>query len=115
MGQGRSATNVGLLRILPTTLFAMGVMCSGCQDRYQEGYQVGFADASSQASACKAELDRCNREKNDAQTTGSHSFYSGSVVTEVCGGNGLNLNGRHIRPGKTGCVRAYSDGRVERY
>jgi hypothetical protein len=35
--------------------------------------------------------------------------------TAACGGNGITLNGKHYSGGKTGCVKVYSDGRVERY
>ncbi|MFH2219457.1 MAG: thermonuclease family protein [Pseudomonadota bacterium] len=38
-----------------------------------------------------------------------------SVVTDVCGAKGFNVNGKHISSGPTGCVRVYSDGTFERY
>lgn len=102
---------------MPQRLFVVAVcigLCVGCQDRYQEGYQDGYSTAMSQVSNCTTQLDRCEQEKKNNSYSSSSSNFS-SVTTEVCGGNGLTLNGKHVRPGKTGCVRAYSDGRVERY
>ena len=37
------------------------------------------------------------------------------TTTEVCGGGGVNVGGRHYSSGQTGCVRVLSDGTVQRY
>lgn len=82
----------------------------GCKDKYQEGYQVGYSDGvRSMESKLKESEDKLNSLQRE-----SINSYS-SVTTEVCGGNGVNSNGKYYSGGKTGCVRVYSDGRVERY
>jgi hypothetical protein len=89
----------------------------GCKDRYQEGYDVGYAEGFSQAKidAEKRCIDSLEEERSScldrSYSSGSHSGYS----TEVCGGGGVTANGKHYEGGKTGCVRVYSDGRVVRY
>lgn len=92
--------------------FLLPTLLLGCKDRYQEGYEVGYADATDEVTQeMKA---KCENEVNEAREE-ARTFSYGPTVTEVCGGAGINMNGKHIPPGKTGCVRAYSDGRVERY
>jgi succinate dehydrogenase/fumarate reductase-like Fe-S protein len=43
------------------------------------------------------------------------TYTSGISSTSVCGGGGVEVNGKHHGAGKTGCVRVYSDGRIEKY
>lgn len=94
---------------------------AGCEDKYQTGYDAGFAAGYAQASAeGERKLAGLRDELESAKRQAAISAYSSqaaysSVVTTVCGGNGLNLNGKHYAPGKTGCVRAMSDGTVQRY
>ncbi len=85
-------------------------LLSGCKDKYQEGYQSGYVDGVIQT---ENRLKKEYEEKLQDQkiTNRSFSVYS----TEVCGGGGVNVNQKHYEGGKTGCVRVYSDGRVERY
>lgn len=91
---------------------------AGCSDRYDEGYWAGYAAALAEAQpttdGLKAALDQCETAKGDAYSTGAGNILR-SVTTQVCGGGGVTLNGNHVRPGKTGCVRVFSDGSVERY
>ena len=94
--------------ILAGLLFVL----AGCEDKYQQGYQQGYSEGASFAeNKMNKECDeKLSKQERDA-TSSSYSVTS----TEVCGGGGVNLNGKHYSGGKTGCVRAYSDGRVERY
>lgn len=87
---------------------------AGCADKYQEGFQEGYAQGAKEAEVrIRAEIE----QKMEAlqRAASNASSYSATASTEVCGGNGLNLNGKHYSGGKTGCVRVLSDGRVERY
>ena len=90
----------------------------GCADRYQEaydkGYQAGYVDGlNDEDKKCQAriedERDFCSNRLNSLMSTPS------VTSTEVCGGGGVNVNGRHYPGGKTGCVRVFSNGKVERY
>ncbi len=86
-----------------------------CSDKYEEGFQVGYAQGARDAEVkVRAELEQkinaLEREKSS-----STSSYSSTTSTEVCGGSGVNLNGKHYSGGKTGCVKVFSDGRVEKY
>ena len=87
-------------------------LLTGCEDKYQEGYQQGYSEGASFAeNKMNKECDeKLSKQEHDA-TSSSYSVTS----TEVCGGGGVNLNGKHYSGGKTGCVRAFSDGRVEKY
>ena len=88
------------------------LLLTGCEDKYQEGYQQGYSEGASFAeNKLNKECDEKLSKQERDSTTSSYSATS----TEVCGGGGVNLNGKHYSGGKTGCVRAYSDGRVERY
>ena len=83
----------------------------GCKDKYQEGYQVGYSDGVRSMESRLKESE----EKLETLKRQSTNYSYSSVTTEVCGGNGVNSNGKYYSGGKTGCVRVYSDGRVERY
>ena len=89
----------------------------GCEDRYDEGYRAGYADADavaeSRIESQKAALAVCEEERSEAIYDTGANYRS--VTTTVCGGGGVNVSGKHISPGKTGCVRVYSDGTTERY
>lgn len=89
----------------------------GCKDRYQEGYDAGYAEGFSQAKVGVEErcVERLEEEKRSCRNRSYSSSYSSGYSTEVCGGGGVNANGKHYEGGKTGCVRVYSDGRVVRY
>jgi len=97
-------------------LIPLVVLC-GCEDKYQTGYAAGHAAGYAQANAAaerrvaevRAELERENRDANAIR----ESFNS--VETTVCGGGGVNLNGKHYSGGKTGCVQVLSNGTVRRY
>ena len=84
---------------------------SGCKDKYQEGYQSGYIDG---VYDTEKKLKKEYEEKiSELERKKQNSFSVSS--TSVCGGGGVNLNGKHYSGGKTGCVRVYSDGRVEKY
>jgi hypothetical protein len=82
------------------------VFLSSCENHYERGYSDGYADGYEAGKQVAME----NCEDNI-----SGSFLSRSVTTEVCGGGGVNVDGKHISPGPTGCVRVYSDRTFERY
>jgi len=108
---------VNLMRHIIILIFLAAVLLQGCEDRYAEGYQDGYdealAAAESRFKMKVAALEECEDEQSEAYYGGGASYRS--VTTEVCGGAGVNLNGKHISPGKSGCVRVYSDGTIERY
>lgn len=88
---------------------------SGCGDRYQEGHDAGFLDGFNAGSrsaheSCEQKIENA-KDMCEQYSRPTFSTYS----TEVCGGSGTNVNGKFYSAGKTGCVRVYSDGRVERY
>lgn len=93
-------------------LVGLLLVISGCNDRYQEGYQEGYSEG---ASFTENRLHKDCEEKLSKQKRDSETSSYGGGSTEVCGGGGVNLNGKHYSGGKTGCVRVYSDNRVERY
>lgn len=81
----------------------------GCKDKYQEGYQVGYMDG---VASMDAKVRDAEKRLEDQKRQSNYSLGYGS--TEVCGG-GVNLNGKYYSGGKTGCVRIFNDGRVEKY
>lgn len=86
----------------------------GCEAKYQEGYTAGYAQGVSET---EGRLSR-KYEQDLADAKRSQSFspsYTSVTSTSACGGNGINLNGKHYSGGKTGCVEVFSDGRVVRY
>jgi hypothetical protein len=105
------------LKIL--ALLALGIMViSGCSDRYKEeyerGYQAGYTDGLNDAGKeCEARLE--DERSTCYSRMGSLSRSPSFTSTEVCGGGGVNVNGKHYPGGKTGCVRVFSNGKVERY
>lgn len=99
--------------IIMPTIFGL----IGCDYRFQDGYDQGYAKGYTAGLQEASELaaKRCD-ERVDALANSCRSArYSSSVSTQVCGGDGVTLNGKHYPGGKTGCVRVYSDGRVERF
>lgn len=101
-----------------TLLFLVSLVSFGCSDRfkeeYEKGYQAGYAEGQYYAEKeCDEKLkkERTTCQEEIESLTRESSFSS----TEVCGGGGVNLNGRHYAGGKTGCVRVFSNGKVERY
>ena len=87
---------------------------TGCADRYQEGYTAGYEAGAAAARAREvAQCEEKQREQERQRTL--FESPSAAVTTEVCGGAGVNVNGRHVSGGKSGCVRVFDDGRVERY
>lgn len=96
------------------TFVAAAFLLAACSDRYDEGYRLGYAagrtDMLQVATQCEQRLQDERRRIDSALFDAEPS-----VATTVCGGAGVNLNGKHIAPGKTGCVRVLSDGTVERY
>ena len=96
----------------------VGLSVSGCQDHsqeaYQKGYQAGYAEGSYDSEkVCQTKVDEEKSICNDRMSNSFSNSYGAS--TEVCGGGGVNVNGKHYPGGKKGCVRVFSDGRVERY
>jgi hypothetical protein len=90
----------------------------GCNDRYQDGYSEGYGNGYDDAqSEARTRLQECESQRPDCaiSETSAYSYSTPTVTTEVCGGNGVTVNGKHHRPGKTGCVRVYSDGTSQRY
>ncbi len=82
----------------------------GCKDRYQDGYDAGYAaGVSFTETRLRSEYEE--KLRNFEEKANRLSVTS----TEVCGGGGVNVNNKHYPGGKTGCVRVYSDGRVVRY
>ena len=81
----------------------------GCKDKYQEGYQVGYMDG---VASMYNKVTEAEKKLEDQKRQSNYSYGYGS--TEVCGG-GVNLNGKYYSGGKTGCVRVFNDGRVEKY
>lgn len=93
-----------------------------CEGRYQEGYERGYSDGAMASELKFGEELKREREKNrDLQSQIQelegqiHTSHYDSYSTEVCGGGGVNVSGKYHAPGKTGCVRVFSDGRIERY
>ena len=86
------------------------IILLGCKDKYQEGYQIGYSDG---VRSMESKLEESEKKLQDEKRKSQRTFSS--VSTEVCGGSGVNLNGKHYSGGKTGCVRVYSDGRIEKY
>jgi hypothetical protein len=83
--------------ILGCLLLSAVVGVLGCRDRIEERYQAGYADGvEAERKAARIEPFR-------------------NWTTTVCGGNGVTVNGTHVRGGPTGCVRVASDGTVQRY
>lgn len=93
------------------------IVLVGCKDRYQEGFQKGFKDGFDQATAITETIcsEKIEKEKRSCAATSAYPSTFESYSTEVCGGGGVNLNGKYHSGGKKGCVRVFSDGRVERY
>ena len=92
----------------------LAVCLAGCADRYDEGYAIGF-EAGEEAARARA-ASRCEEQlAEQKEELTSREPSTPYVTTEVCGGTGVNVNGRHVSGGKTGCVRVYSDGLVQRY
>jgi hypothetical protein len=90
---------------------------ASCKDRYKEGYDAGYEQGFSQASVVSEKScdERLEEEKRSCSNKIYPSGYSSEYSTAVCGGGGVNVNGKHYEGGKTGCVRVYNDGRVVRY
>ena len=95
-------------------IVTIAVLLSGCQDKYQQGYETGYVDGVQATENKWKEVVELQTEKIE-RLEGRNTFNSGVHSTEVCGGGGVNVNGKHHGPGETGCVRAYNDGRIEKY
>lgn len=107
------------LRVPATVLGAVALpLLVGCSGGYDDGYQAGFAagfrSRDEEVAALREQGENCD-SSGSSYSFGDSSAYTGAVVTEVCGGGGVNVGKKHYAPGKTGCVRVFSDGRVERY
>lgn len=83
----------------------------GCGNQTEEAYNSGFVDGFREAE--KVMKEKYENKLSELERSCSKSF--GYSSTEVCGGGGVNLNGKHYSGGKTGCVRVFEDGRVQRY
>lgn len=103
---------IGRLRLL-ACCYGLAVV-AGCADRYQQGYQEGYASgyaAAEEIAKRRLEEEQQRARQAAAWTQPTRAAYS----TEVCGGSGVNVNGRHVAGGKTACVRVFSDGTFHRY
>jgi hypothetical protein len=94
------------------------VLVSGCGDRckqaYDAGYKAGLAAGTLNATKAAKGTDAFAPEM-EASAAAQPNWTSGPVFTEVCGGAGVDVGSSHIEPGESGCVRVFSDGRIERY
>jgi hypothetical protein len=90
------------------------ILLAGCEDKYQKGYEAGYAEGALVTKNRLNELIELQAEKI-RRLDGQSTSYSSGYSTEVCGGNGVDVNGKHHSAGKTGCVRVFSDGRIEKY
>jgi len=97
-----------LFLLLTTLTFA-----TGCNDRFQEGYSAGYKDGL--ATGEKLGLEKFEQEYAAKLLTSQSYAPTTYTTTEVCGGGGINVGGKHYSGGKTGCVRVLSDGTVQRY
>lgn len=90
---------------------------SGCEDKYKTGHDAGYAEgyAAGYAKASEEAEQRAKKLRQEAWRAAFSEPSSPVVAASICGGNGMNLNGKYIRPGKTGCVDALSDGTFRRY
>jgi hypothetical protein len=96
---------------LIAVLFAIVLSYEKVQD---SGYVAGYNDGIAVTEKRLNELIELQAEKiRRLEKQGATS--SGVYSTEVCGGNGVDVNGKHHSAGKTGCVRVFSDGRIEKY
>ena len=99
---------------VPSLLLIASLFLVGCEAKYQEGYTAGYAQGVSETEGRLAR----KHEQELADANRRQSFpasYTSVTSTNACGGNGINVNGKHYSGGKTGCVEVYSDGRVVRY
>lgn len=101
------------MRYKTRIIVVAAILLQGCDDRYAEGYQDGHDEALAEVERRIAEIEEYEDEQSEASYGGGVNYRS--VTTEVCGGGGVNVDGKHISPGKSGCVRVYSDGTTERY
>jgi hypothetical protein len=99
--------------MLKSCALLLVVCLAGCADKYQEGYAAGYE--AGEVAARTRDAAQCEERQREQERLRTQSDSSAYVTTEVCGGAGVNVNGRHVAGGKTGCVRVFSDGRVQRY
>lgn len=90
----------------------MALALASCSDRFDEGYRSGYASGYSAGE--QAGIEKALKKASEERRYNYEPSYSSSS-TEVCGGGGVNVNGKHYSGGKTGCVRVMSDGTVKRY
>lgn len=97
-------------------IFMLGMVIfiiTGCKDRFDEGYAAGYVDGS--LAGEKIGFEKATVQ-HDAESRVMENYVDTPyVTTEVCGGSGVNVNGKHYAGGRTGCVRVFSDGTVKRY
>jgi hypothetical protein len=100
--------------LLITTCAVLTLTLSGCKDKYKEGFDDGFVQgtASTEARLRKEMDEKIETLKRESERS---TYNYGGLSTGVCGGGGVTVNGKHHSPGKTGCVRVHSDGRIEKY
>ena len=78
-------------------LWVVILVIAGCKDRYDEGYVAGYADGS--AAGEKIGFEK-SMAQHDAESRAIESYVSSPyVTTEVCGGSGVNVNGKHYAGG----------------
>ena len=94
-------------------MLSIFLLLVGCEDKYQKGYETGYLEGVSITEKRLNELIQLQEEKIYRLERQSN-YSSGVSSTSVCGG-GVEVNGKHHSAGKTGCVRVYSDGRIEKY
>jgi hypothetical protein len=94
----------------PLVIFVILGLLAGCRDRFEEGYRAGYADGMVYGVEIAKE-----RARAPTAVEQSKSEFPPTLTTEVCGGGGVTVDGKHYRPGKTGCARVMGDGTVQRY
>jgi hypothetical protein len=102
------------VRISKILFLSILIFLAGCEDKYQKGYETGYLEGVSVTEKKLNELIQLQEEKIYRLERRSN-YSSGVSSTSVCGGGGVEVNGKHHSAGKTGCVRVYSDGRIEKY
>ena len=83
-------------------------------ESYSSGYDDGYAQGQKAGYDAGYAQGHSEGEREGRYAT-LYDYSSAVTTVEVCGGGGTNVGKKYVPPGKTGCVRVYSDGRYERY
>lgn len=106
-----ASIGIGIVLVVGVLVVALDLNNEKVRDSgYVAGYDYGVAVTEKRLNdLIELQAEKIRRLESQSTT------YSGAYSTEVCGGNGVNVNNKHHSAGKTGCVRVYSDGRIEKY